>query len=408
MSSDIRMPKLSDSMEEGTVIRWMVAVGQSITAGDVIAEVETDKANVEIEAETSGVISEIVVAEGATAAVGAVIATLAGAADAAAKAAAAPPADGGKTTAAPVTATAAAPAPVTAEPPPAPAVAGTAKTTSVARRLAQQHGIDLGALRGSGPGGRIVKRDVEGAMAQAAPSSAATAPASDVSDGETMSRMRRTIAARMEKAKREIPHFYLRTEVDAGEMMRIYRASRAGDVWPGLTLTHLLVRAIGVTLPEHRRLNALWVDDSIQMVDDVNVGVVVALEDGLLVPVLKQVQTLGIRAIVNDTRALVERARSGRLQAGDLVGGTISVSNIGMLDVDELTPIINEPQAAVLGVGTVRERAIARDGRLSVGETMNLTLACDHRVVNGVEAGRFLEALKHVLEQPLALVAEPA
>jgi pyruvate dehydrogenase E2 component (dihydrolipoamide acetyltransferase) len=286
----------------------------------------------------------------------------------------------------------------------------------VARDLAASHSVDLSSLRGSGPGGRIVKRDVEDAIAGAAavPAGAQTADAAvadgprrgKAADGEGMSRMRRTIAARMEKSKREIPHFYLRSAVDLSELMRMYEAIRADKLMSGLTVTHLLLRAVALTLPKHQRLNALWVDDSIQLVEDVNIGIAVALEEGLLVPVVKRAQTLTLRELVAQARALTERARANKPHADDLVGATISVSNIGMLDVDELTPIINAPQAAILGVGAVRERPVVRAGEIVVGRTATVTLACDHRVVNGIEAGGFLEELKRVLESPLALVVE--
>lgn len=448
MSVEIRMPKLSDNMEEGTVIRWIVTKGQSVAVGDSIAEVETDKANVEIEAEESGVVSEIVVQAGGVAAVGAVLAVLdgggestrsaggdAGAADASENGAgdedgAAPPARREANAAArEATKDRGAPAPGV-EQRRAPKGDGGGRdaraekapiASPVARDLAAQRGVDLSRVRGSGPGGRIVKADVESASGSRQAERGATAArdesgaaeggseAEGVAEvradaGETMSRMRRTIAARMEKSKREIPHFYVRADVEADALMNLYETIRADELVPGLTLTHLLLRAIAIAMPNHRRLNALWVDDSIQLMDDVNIGVVVALDDGLLVPVVRRAQALGLRDLVEQAVALVDRTRKGRFRSDDLTGGTISVSNIGMLDVDELTPIINAPQASILGVGAVREKALVRNGALVAGRSMTLTLACDHRVVNGVEAGRFLEELKHVLERPLGLV----
>ncbi len=441
MSFEIKMPKLSDTMEEGTVIRWIVEAGQSVVSGDPIAEVETDKADVEIEAERSGVIREIVVPEGGAARVGAVIAMLAeatgdtahvsSAADsnstkrsvpgdrdtsvssrkgAAAKVShlgVASSADGSESTA------------VDSDSPSVEATMSRAATpgaerlaSSVAREVAERGGVDLASIRGSGPGGRIVKSDVEsallargGAPVSAGPSS--TSPGVDDSGvDEPMSRMRRTIAARMEKSKREIPHFYLRSEVDAGELVRLYETMRKDELIAGVKLTHLLLRAIGLTLPQHPRLNAFWVEDSIELVEDVNIGIVVALDDGLLVPVLKRAQYLGLRELVSQSQSLVERARKGKFRSDDLVGATISVSNIGMLDVDEVTPIINAPQASIVGVGATRECPMVRDGQVVAGLAMTITLACDHRVVGGVEAGRFLEDLKHLLERPLSLILD--
>ena len=478
MTYEIRMPKLTDDMEQGTVIRWIVSTGQSVSTGDPIAEVETDKANVEIEADQAGVVSEIVVKEGSSAAVGDVIAVLGEANGESARGSAededakdevegkaedrtAKETDG--------------PAGEERKPKQKDEADGDARkvkerkdpeaaedkaeekteaktddrakakedveskrsrtvrdvppSSPVARELATRHDIDLADLSGSGPGGRIVKRDVEDAISRDTPRSAeareARPKAEEATDGEWaaeskeapvaprsaeasegMTRMRRTIAARMEKAKREIPHFYLRSEIDFSELMRLQEAIRGGELVAGLTVTHLLLRAIALALPRHPRLSALWVDDSVQMVDDVNIGIAVALDDGLLVPVVKRAQTLSLTQLVAVARELTERARSGKIHSDDLVGATISVSNIGMLDVDELTPIINVPQAAIIGVGAVRERPVVRGGVVAVGRTATLTLACDHRVVNGIEAGRFLEDLKHSLENPLSLVIE--
>jgi len=435
MTIDIRMPKLSDQMEEGTVIRWIVSAGQTVAQGDPIAEVETDKANVEIEAEQAGVVDEIVVQEGGAVAVGAVIARLSEGAevqkpatrDAEVKQPDAPRgetrerSEAGETRPDPEpSAGEREPGPRTrvAQPGPKSESRAAPLASPVARDLAEARGVDLSTLKGSGPGGRIVKRDVEEATGgnehapprsgdeSVQPTQPASAPPSRAADGEGMSRMRRTIAARMEKAKREIPHFYVRSEIDLSEAMRVYEVIRAEEVLPGLTVTHILLRALARTLPRHPRINALWVDDSIQLVDDINIGIAVALDDGLLVPVIKRAQTLSLRELVVQARALTERARANKPQADDLVGASISVSNIGMLDVDELTPIINAPQAAILGVGAVRERPVVRAGALTVGRTAMFTLACDHRVVNGIEAGRFFEELKRALESPLALVLE--
>lgn len=452
MSHEIRMPRLTDDMEEGTVIRWLVKQGQMVSTGDPIAEVETDKANVEIEAEQSGVLQEILVGEGSRAPVGAVLAVL-GDSPGAGRSVAAdtmPEADGRPSTVDPP----AAPAPV-ADPATETKEAQGPRTAAVrqaidrvehlsgessrpkgrdrsnapspvARELAAQHGIDLRGVAGSGPGGRIVKRDVEALLAgggapDAAPSGAplpeqsagaareqAPAPGDGATAGAGLSRMRRTIAARMEKAKREIPHFYLRSEMDFGELLRLRDAARQAESMPGLTLTHLLLRAIAEVLPRHPQINATWQDDTVHPAADVNIGIAVALPDGLLVPVVKRAQDLTLGQIAAEARALTERARSGKLLNDDLRGATISVSNIGMHDVDELTPIINAPQAAIIGVGAVRERPVARAGALVVRPTAVLTLACDHRVVNGVEAGQFFADLKATVENPLAMILEHA
>jgi len=438
MPYEVCMPKLSDNMEEGTVIRWMVAVGDQVSQGDAIAEVETDKADVEIESDGSGVVRDIVVPEGGAAAVGAVLAVLEGGAESTVDAeemrrASAVPAESpgpagfergedaqreaGASTPAhrvagrglPLAAVVAGSGGEPGTPDTGP-VAARLRVSPVARRLAENSGVDLSLIAGSGPAGRIVKSDVVAASAASAkaavgnggvPSAGGAAPGSPA-----MSRMRRTIAARMEKSKREIPHFYVRASIDVAELMKMQEALRADGAVPGVTVTHLLVRAMARTLPNHPRLNAYWIDDSIQLVEEVNIGIVVAVDDGLVVPVLKRAEALTLVGLVDTARGLVDRSRRGKFRPDDLVGGTISISNVGMLDVDELTPIINAPQAAILGVGAVRDRAVVRDGAIGVGKTLDLTLACDHRVLHGVEAGRFLEDLKGALERPLALLME--
>lgn len=444
MPYEIRMPKLSDNMEEGTVIRWMVAVGDRVSQGDAIAEVETDKADVEIESDGSGMVRDIAVPEGGAAAVGAVIAVLEGGAEGAVDAAEVGRAsdaptesprqvdsargdgaerdDDGLTPPAQGVAGSGSPAAPPYQPEPGATDSGVAgrrlRVSPVARRLAENSGVDLSLVAGSGPAGRIVKSDVVAAVAARAGSARSSVagagtverpnpPAADAAlGGQGMSRMRRTIAARMEKSKREIPHFYVRTSIDVGALMQMQEAVRGDGVVPGLTVTHLLVRAMARTLPGHPRLNAYWIDDSIQLARDVNIGIVVAVDDGLVVPVLKGADGLTLSEMVDAVRALVDRARQGKFRPDDLVGGTISISNVGMLDVDELTPIINAPQAAILGVGAVRDRALVRDGGIVAGRSLELTLACDHRVLHGVEAGRFLEDLKGALERPLALLME--
>ena len=220
-------------------------------------------------------------------------------------------------------------------------------------------------------------------------------------------RMRLAIAKRMAEAKREIPHFYVGAEIDMGEAMRVC-ASRSNGArrCPGLTVTHLLLRALAMALVHHPRVNASWRDDAIELHDDVNIGIAVAVEDGLVVPVLHRAQTLTLAEIAAHAAALTDKARTGKFSGEDLTGGTFSLSNVGMLAVDELVAVINPPQAAILAVAAVKERAIARDGQLAVAKTMRATLSCDHRVLNGVEGGRFLEELKDILENPVALLLE--
>jgi len=447
MSIDVRMPKLSDSMESGVIIRWMKAPGDAVAKGEPLAEVETDKADVELEASDSGVLREITVAAGQSADVGAVIAVLAaegegkgedeGAGDGDGKAAPAPKAGAEPKAAAPAApakraapapaATAkpaapprAAPAPAPA-PPAAPAAASPVRASPLAMRIADAAGINLATVRGSGPGGRILQRDVETAVRAAAPPPAKTEEAA-VAEGEEgaqptgaavdggrreeVSRMRAAIARRMSEAKRDIPHFYVTAEVDMTEAMHLRESIRKRETMPGLTVTHLLVRALAIGLVRHPHVNASWQEGGIVVFDDVNIGIAVAVDEGLVVPVLHRAQTLSLGEIAAAAGELTEKARQGRFGAADLTGATFSLSNVGMLDVEELTAVINPPNAAILAVGAVKDRPIVRDGQLAIAKTLRATLSCDHRVLNGLEGGRFLVELKSILENPVSLLLE--
>ena len=470
MSIDVRMPKLSDNMEEGVIIRWMKSPGDQVAKGEPLAEVETDKADVELEATDAGVLQEIKVAQGQSASVGAVIAVLAPPGESARagdgdgsepprreRSAAARPAKSDaqdvdeeeETAARPAQSTGprpaspqrrAAEAPARARPPSrsAPPAAASAegeverpvRASPLAWRLAEEAGVNLATVRGSGPGGRILRRDVESsvrgptrtpqrrdadAKAEEAPCrgpSAADeqAPMAEVEPGTTRvvqaTRMRQAIAARMAEAKREIPHFYVAAEIDMSEAMQLRESIKRREAMPGLTVTHLLLRALAIGLVRHPRVNASWRDGAIELHGDVNLGIAVAVEDGLVVPVLHRAQSLMLAEIVEQAGALTDKARSGKFSGAELTGGTFSLSNIGMLDVDELVAVINPPQAAILAVGAIKDRPIVRDGALGVAKTMRASLSCDHRILNGVEGGRFLAELKDILENPVTLLLE--
>ncbi len=421
------MPKLSDTMEEGKILRWMKRPGDRVAIGEVIAEVETDKANMELEAYDEGVLSEVRLAEGESAPVGAVIAVLAEPGDANAAPAAKKSAAAAKPSAAPK------PAPERQEAPKAkPAKAEPVrepwrptvvvrpaaeeehvKASPLARRIAREHDLDLRTLTGSGPGGRIVEKDVEAALAsrgrtgtepEPAPRKApAAAPAA--ADRVELSRIRRTTAKRMGEAKREIPHFYATAEIAMDEAVRLKEALVAlGAEYDGLTYTHLLVKAVGLALRRVPELNGSYDGDAMVLHDAVNVGVATAVDDGLVVPVIRGADREPLAAIVRQARGLLERARSGRFANDDLSGGTFTVSNLGMYPVSDFAAVINPPQAAILAVGTIRETPVVRDGRVVPGRLMHVTVSCDHRIIDGVLAGRFLRELKGLLENPLALV----
>ena len=443
MPIDVRMPKLSDNMEEGTIIRWMKAPGDRVVKGEPLAEVETDKADVELEASDSGTLREIKIAEGQSAAVGAVIAVLADG-----EVAMQAPPDKQSRAAVPAsepTEQPGEPAPAARAPVSAPQSRGAEgareqrtqapglRASPLAWRLADQAGVNLAEVRGSGPAGRIVKRDVEASMHPPAspeepgrqtprsPPRAQSTEPSEPARAESISeeasaaggahrveasRMRMTIAKRMAEAKRDIPHFYVTAEIDMSEAMHLRESIRRREAMPGLTVTHLLLRTLAIGLVRHPRVNASWREGGIELHEDVNLGIAVAVEDGLVVPVLHRTQLLTLGEIAAQAAALTERARTGKFGGEDLTGGTFSLSNVGMLDVEELIAVINPPQAAVLAVGAVKDRPIVRDGQLAVAKTMRATLSCDHRVLNGVEGGRFLEEIKAILENPVTLLLE--
>jgi pyruvate dehydrogenase E2 component (dihydrolipoamide acetyltransferase) len=409
MTIEVRMPKLSDNMEQGTIIRWYKQPGDRVIAGEPLAEVETDKADVEMEASDSGVLTEIAVAEGQSAPVGAVIARLSDASEmpAAAAATGAPPAE---------------PPPLreterAAPPPPRSADGGTSpvRASPQAWQSAQDLGVNLDTVKGTGPGRRITTRDVKAAARRARPPGPAAPPVrqpeAPKDDAERRgsrlvphSRMREAIAARMAQAKREIPHFYLTSEIDMSETMRVRQALRQVGGIPGLTVTHLILRALALALREHPETNAAWQPDGVTLYDEINIGIAVAVDDGLLVPVLRDVDRLSVAQIAAGATALVERARTGKFGSEGLSGATFTLSNVGMLDIDVIAAVINPPQAALLAVGAVKERPVVRDGRLAIAKTMHATLSCDHRVLDGVTGGRFLETVKRLLETPALLL----
>ncbi len=364
MPIEITMPKLSDTMEEGTILRWFKRVGDRVDQGEVLAEVETDKADMELEAERAGTVTEIRVPEGAAASVGAVLAVLSESAGA--PAAAEPPRAQPPATPEP----AAAAGPSAAAVPPRPATVPPHPTRPSAARPA--------------------------------------APAPPAAGRAEQSKLRLAVAKQMVASKREVPHFYVTSEIDMGDAARVRDSLNAVDPPERITFTHLIVRALVLTLQRHPRVNASWVEERVVFHDDVNIGVAVAVEDGLIAPVLRSCQRLSLREIARATADLVHRAQSGKFTGDVLTGGTFTVSNMGMLDIEDFSAVIIPPQAAILAVGAIKERPVVRDGQLTVARTMRVTMSVDHRVLNGMEAGRFLEDLKRVLENPVWLVADVA
>jgi pyruvate dehydrogenase E2 component (dihydrolipoamide acetyltransferase) len=451
---DVNMPKLSDTMEEGTVLEWKKKDGDEVKKGDVLAEVESDKATFDLEAEDDGVLS-IKVEKGVPAKIGAPIATI-GAASEGKSAKAEPPkaekskakAEPAKTEAEPAvdeaatderaeTETAEGPeedAPVAEvlaeETSKAPALkaksapardsdgeaAGTAvKASPLAKRLAAQQGIDLASIKGSGPEGRIIREDVEAAAkgkGGAPHQSAASARRPDGPDTEVVepTRMQATIARRMSESKATVPEFTVTVEarVDQAVSMR----QQLKDSVPGaekVTMTDFLVRACALALRKFPEVNTSWFDGRFQRKRSVNIGLAVAPSQGmgLLVPVVHDADSKDIVQISIESRQVIERARSGRPGEGDLTGATFSISNLGMFGVDEFTAIINPPEAAILAVGAIKDAAVVDDGKVVVGKVMRMTLTVDHRVFYGATAAQFMAEVKRLLENPVTLVVPP-
>ena len=429
------MPKLSEAMETGKVIKWLRNEGDRVQSGDIVAEIETDKADVEMEAFGAGVLRKIVVPAGERAPVGSLIGVIAepgediasvlAEAGGPSPAAKAPPAVS-PAPAAPVpksVAPAAAPAPAVssaAAAVPAAPVAERLRVSPLARKVAAQAGLDLRLIQGTGPGGRIIRRDVEAATtagAVAAPAAAAAAPAAapalrpvrpDAAGPEyevvALTPMRAAIAKQMPLSKAPIPHFYVTSEVAMDRAWDLRQELNALDGQPKISVNDLVVRACALALTEHPYVNASFQGDAVRVYHRAHIGIAVALDDGLITPVLRNCESKALAQIAVESRDLAERARARKLRAQELSGATFSISNLGMYDVAEFSAIINPPEGAILAVGSVRQVPVVAGPGLGVGRRMNVTLSCDHRVMDGAMGARFLQTVRRLLEEPLRLL----
>ncbi len=407
MAVEIVMPRLSDSMEEGTVLQWFVAEGDTVVSGEPLVEVETDKASVTYESEVDGTVLSIGVPAGDSAAVGAVIAVVGDAGEVAAAAAAAPARATGpaKTAAAsPPAATSATPA---GAPSPGPA---RVKASPLARRVAAELGIDLSTLAGTGPQGRVVRADVERSAAHRdtgnGTSEALARPAS--AKGETarhpLTRMQQTIARRMAESRATVPDFELRAEVDMSELVDLRRQLQAATDTPP-SYNDFIVKAVALALREFPRVNGSYREGAVEEHARINVGIAVAADDVLLVPTVVDADRKSVGQIATETRALAAKVRDASITPAELAGSTFSVSNLGMYGVDSFSAVINAPQAAILAVGSLRLRPVATpEGAIVARQTVHLSLACDHRILYGADGARFLARLRELLERPLALM----
>ena len=373
MSVEVVMPRLSQTEDEGLVVAWFKREGSEVKAGDLLLEVQVEKVSYEIEAPAGGQLSQILAPKGAVAKVDQVLAVIAEATEAPA-------------TEAPATE---APAVTQQEPVPSPQPAKSAVPVSpAARRLAKEHGIDLAAVQGTGDGDRITEADVQ----RAAP--VAAAPAIQVIP---IAGLRKAVAQRMHSSLQTMAQVSLATETDVTDLVRAREARRAQlDV----SYTDLIIRAVALTLKEHPRLNATATAEEIRLHSEVHIGLAVALDDGLIAPVLRHADRMGVAEIAAEARRLAERARAGALTADDLVGGTFTVTNLGAFEIDAFTPIINPPQVAILGVGRILEKPALHQGAITARSLLTLSLTFDHRVVDGAPAAAFLQALSRRLGVP--------
>jgi len=419
MATTVFMEALSPTMEEGRLVKWHKHEGDAVKAGDTLAEVETDKAIMDLQARADGILRQVSAAEGQTVPVGKELAVIVAPGE---------PLGAGRGTGderrvAPspaATAPASSPAPRHSPPAAAAADAAPVKASPLARRMAKESGVDLKLLTGSGPGGRVVRRDLETAAARPAATVSASAPVAPVPpppspvpvsrtdasyEDVPLTQIRKTIAKRLAASLGPVPHYFLTTEVD---MERAAEAREAlnrdlGDEGR-ISFNDIVVKAAALALTRHRACNAWFQDDHIRYWNEVHVGVAVAVEDGLITPVIRHADRKSLREIGREAHDLAQRARNRRLRPEEYTGSTFSVSNLGMFDIDQFTAVINPPEAAILAVGSVTQKPVVADGTIVARRRVRLTLSCDHRVIDGATGAVFLQTLKQMLENPLAML----
>jgi pyruvate dehydrogenase E2 component (dihydrolipoamide acetyltransferase) len=426
MSEELVMPRLSDTMEEGTIGRWLVHEGDAFAAGDVLAEIETDKATMEFQAYDAGTVLRILVGDGETVALGAPIAIVGAEGETADEAASA---GNGATTPPPQEEAAAEPEPKAAparkpskSTSKAKAAAGNGsrataalRVSPIARRMADEAGIDLAAMagRGSGPEGRVVKADVErlissGELTRPATADAPPATQSAPAEGEIreLTPMLKAVATRMAQSKQTVPHFYVESEIDMTRAMQLRAELNSGlaDSGDKISVNDLIVRASALALIQHPQAHRSYVDGRHVYHAHANIGIAVALDDGLIVPVLNEADTKPVREISRETRDLAGRARAGKLKQREIEGATFSVSNLGMFDVANFEAIINPPESAIIAVGATVDRPVVVDGEIVVRKIMRVTLACDHRACSGADGAKLLLTIKQLLQSPSLLL----
>jgi pyruvate dehydrogenase E2 component (dihydrolipoamide acetyltransferase) len=416
MAEIVRMPKLSDTMTDGTVAAWHKKVGDKVKSGELLAEIETDKATMEFESYVDGVLLYIGVEKGKTVAVDALLAVFGkegedvsaivaaeGAAPAAKEEApvAAAPAPKAPVAAAPKAIVSQAPVAAAHSPAaaPVPFNDGRMRVSPLAKKLAEDKGLPLQYIPGSGDGGRIVRRDVDAFMAGA---SVQSASAVESYTEENVSQMRKTIARRLAESKFTAPHFYLTMEINMGRAVEA-RAAMNAATGSKVSFNDMVVKATALALKQHPKVNSSWQGDTIRYNHHVHMGIAVAVEEGLLVPVVRFADTKTLAQINQEVKVFADKAKNKKLQPSDWEGNTFTISNLGMFGIEEFTAIVNPPDACILAVGAIREVPVVKNGAVVPGHTMKLTLSCDHRVVDGASGSAFLQTLRAMLEEPVLM-----
>ena len=406
MATNIVMPQMGYDMREGTVVKWYKGEGEEVARGEVIADIETDKATVEFEAYTSGVLRRIIADEGVSIPVGELIAVIAGADEVLDEIPTSSTDDPGDAVT-PVATTSQKQNDIGETTAPVPPQDTRLRASPIARRLAQEKNIDLAVVTGTGPGGRITEQDVLEFVSPVATSGQQPNIPSSVGSGDKveLSRMRQVIAKVTSDSKREAPHFYVTAEIDMGKAMEFRRD--INDSFPAdnrVSVNDMVLKASSIVLEQYPKFNGSFQENYLQLNSSINIGMAIALEAGLIVPGINDCGNKSLRQIAAASKDLIDRANNGTLRNEEYSGTTFSVSNLGMFDVDSFAAIIFPPHAAVLAVGTVRQQPVVKDGQIAVGQVMKATLSTDHRVADGAEAAQFLVEIKKLLETPVSLL----
>jgi pyruvate dehydrogenase E2 component (dihydrolipoamide acetyltransferase) len=418
--SEITMPRLSDTMQEGTVARWLKKPGDEIKKGDILAEIETDKATMDLEAYEAGTLQQIMVQEGETVPIGQVVAFIGTGAAVPQPAQPAPaPAPVESPSEAETSAQSKEPATIES------GERGAIKASPLARRMAEEHDIDLSRVQGTGPGGRIVRDDIEDALEQrGAPAAPAAAPKPTTPPEQVpvpaappgapppeteivkLSRVQLLIARRLAESKQTIPHFYVSSEVDMTDALALRQTlnASAGEDSVKVTVNDLIVKACALALEKFPEVNSMIKDDQLIKYKHINVGIAVDVPSGLVVPVIRDTNSKGVRTIAREAKALIAKARDNKLAPVDLEGGTFSVSNLGMMDASTFIAVINPPQAAILAIASTRKQFVPVDGQPVIRDLMAMTLSADHRILYGATVARFLQEVKRLLQNPYTLL----